>query len=330
MCDPEGIPQPREKVWPLVRRLPRLLAVTAAAALVLTGCASPNSSGDAALLDSITVSGDEGAAPTVSFADKEKGIEISETSIKVLTEGKGDATKKGDLVSADILMVSPTTGESISQTPFDGTTPAAFTVGDEQLLPGITKMIEGRTPGSRVLGAIAPADAFGEAGQPQLGIEAGQGIVLVVDIHGVEPSKADGEKQEPVEGMPTVTLEDDGAPVISIPEGEPSPDLQLAVLQKGDGAEVAENANVVINYRGVVWRTGEEFDSSWSRGAPATMSLANVVPGFSKAIVGQTVGSQVIVTVPPKEGYGDEKREGAKFEPTDTLVFVIDILKVVG
>ena len=80
---------------------------------------------------------------------------------------------------------------------------------------------------------------------------------------------------------------------------------------------------VRVHYTGVVWDEDEAFDTTWD-GEPASLTLDGVVPGFAQALEGQTVGSQVMVVVPPDQGYGDQA-QGAI--PADsTLVFVIDIL----
>jgi peptidylprolyl isomerase len=110
-------------------------------------------------------------------------------------------------------------------------------------------------------------------------------------------------------------------PAMSVEETE------IKTLSEGDGEVVQETDEVTVNYRGINGRTGEEFDSSWTSGQPATFALDGVVPGFSKAIAGQTVGSRVLVAIPPKDGYGTSGNPQAGIQGTDTLVFVIDIIK---
>lgn len=78
------------------------------------------------------------------------------------------------------------------------------------------------------------------------------------------------------------------------------------MLKQGDGPTVASGDFVIVQYRGVTWADGKEFDSSWKRGAPAQFQTTGVVTGFKKALEGQKVGSQVLVVIPPAEGYGDK------------------------
>ncbi|MBW8872546.1 MAG: FKBP-type peptidyl-prolyl cis-trans isomerase, partial [Leifsonia sp.] len=66
-------------------------------------------------------------------------------------------------------------------------------------------------------------------------------------------------------------------------------------------------------------------DATWTRGAPYTNTASGFVPGFTKALVGQKVGSQVIAVIPPADGYGSAGNGDIK--GTDTMVFVVDILK---
>jgi peptidylprolyl isomerase len=108
------------------------------------------------------------------------------------------------------------------------------------------------------------------------------------------------------------------------------------VLKAGNGPVVEDGDTVVVQYTGVLWDDNSVFDSSWDKGtsgAPATFTVstgedAQVIPGFSKAIIGQKVGSQLGVIIPPSEGYG-EAGAGQTIPGNATLFFVVDILGVV-
>ena len=127
--------------------------------------------------------------------------------------------------------------------------------------------------------------------------------------------------------MPTVKLADDGAPTVTIPKADPPAEEQIEVLKKGTGDVVAAGASVVLQYQGVIWGTGAVFDQSWGNG-PVTLATTDVIEGFSDALIGQSVGSQVLVVIPPGKGYGDAGVSSAGISGTDTLVFVIDILSL--
>jgi peptidylprolyl isomerase len=83
---------------------------------------------------------------------------------------------------------------------------------------------------------------------------------------------------------------------------------------------------VTVQYQGINWTSGEIFDESWGGGA-ANFTTDGVIEGFGAAMVGQTVGSRVVVIIPPDQGYGPSGgNPNAGISDTDTLVFVIDIL----
>jgi peptidylprolyl isomerase len=116
-------------------------------------------------------------------------------------------------------------------------------------------------------------------------------------------------------------------PTITVPETEPPTDLVVDTVVAGDGAEVEDGDLLVVDYVGVLWDGGEEFDSSWENEQPATFPIGTggVIEGWDEGLVGQTVGSRVLLTVPPDLGYGEE---GQGDIPGDaTLVFAVDLLE---
>jgi len=102
------------------------------------------------------------------------------------------------------------------------------------------------------------------------------------------------------------------------------------VLEANDsGAQVKSGQSVTVHYYGVNGRTGKKFDDSFSRGAPVTFPLAQVVPGFAKGLVGQHQGSRVLVAMPGSDGYdasGGSPQAGINVG--DSLIFVIDLVQV--
>jgi len=101
----------------------------------------------------------------------------------------------------------------------------------------------------------------------------------------------------------------------------------VQTLKAGDGPVVADTATVLVCYMGVNGRDGSVFDSTYERGAPTDFGLDGVIPGFQKAIAGQTVGSTVAVAMASADGYA-EGQPAAGIQPGDTLVFAIKILDV--
>jgi peptidylprolyl isomerase len=136
-------------------------------------------------------------------------------------------------------------------------------------------------------------------------------------------TRATGEAQTAEAGYPAVTLDANGAPSITAVKGEAPKEFGVSTLIKGAGAVVGSTDVVTVHYSGWLW-DGTPFDSSWTSGQPAQFSLEQVVPGFTKAIAGQTVGSQVIAILPPADGYGEQG--AGTIPPNSTLIFVVDIL----
>lgn len=113
---------------------------------------------------------------------------------------------------------------------------------------------------------------------------------------------------------------------------EPAPtEVQVADIVEGDGDEVAAGDQIEVKYVGAFYDSGEEFDSSWSRGAEETLPFGvcqqGVIPGFSIGPIGMKVGGRREITIPSEFGYG---AEGSP--PTipggAALVFVIDLVAV--
>jgi peptidylprolyl isomerase len=139
--------------------------------------------------------------------------------------------------------------------------------------------------------------------------------------------RAEGEPVEPQEGLPTVELGEDGAPTITVPDDDPPSELIVQPLIEGTGPEVESGDSITVHYTGVLWDDGTVFDSSWQSGAPATFEIGtgSVIAGWDEGLVGQPVGSQVLLVVPPDKGYPEGSPDGS-ISADDTLVFVVDIL----
>lgn len=103
--------------------------------------------------------------------------------------------------------------------------------------------------------------------------------------------------------------------------------LETTVLVKGTGPVVAKSDLLVADYLGQIWN-GKVFDNSYDRKQPAgfPIGVGAVVPGWDKALVGQTAGSRLLLVLPPSEAYGTTGNTSAGIKATDTIVFVVDII----
>ena len=282
---------------------------------------------------SIEVEGDFGADDLTMQAKTPLGAEALERS--VLIDGDGDAVAENDTVVAQLTLFNGKSGELVSSE-------QAGVPLNTDTQPWALESLACASVGDRILVVSPASEVLGEGGAANYSLEDADNIVLVFDIQSSEAApaepgtlesdqlleKAEGEAQKIPEGLPSVVLAEDGSPTITMPEGVAAPEkLTVQTLIKGDGEEVQEGDRVYVHYRGVIWRTGEEFDSSWSRGAPIDFLTTGVIDGFSKALVGQTVGSQVMSIVPAEDGgYGADQLVAMGHDSDDVMVFVLDIL----
>ena len=117
-------------------------------------------------------------------------------------------------------------------------------------------------------------------------------------------------------------------PVVEIPEGEPPAELESTDIVEGDGPAAEQGSQVTVEYVGVDYATGEEFDTSWGR-EPFAFQLGggSVIPGWDQGVEGMKVGGRRQLIIPPDLAYGAQGSP-PDIGPNATLVFVIDLLKV--
>jgi peptidylprolyl isomerase len=319
-----------------VRTLPALIVAVGLVAS-LAACSSSEStradcstapvSGDAS--ESVTATGDFGSKTVVDFPTPLIAKKLQVTEVE---SGDGDALTEGDFADFQATIWNAATGEYVTGTTFTADQPSRMLVGADadQLGP----ILECATVGSRVVGVSTLAQLFGDVDASADGLEADSNLVVVIDVTGGFGGKADGVDQLPKAGFPSVVTATDGTPGITIPNEDAPTTLESAVLKQGDGDTVKKGDYVTLQYSTFGWATpGIEGASSWADNAPTTViaqafnpeSTAGLFPGTEDAIIGQKVGSQVIVIVPADKSY-------AAGTATDTIadgstrIYVIDIL----
>ncbi|WP_108718031.1 FKBP-type peptidyl-prolyl cis-trans isomerase [Miniimonas sp. S16] len=129
------------------------------------------------------------------------------------------------------------------------------------------------------------------------------------------------------QSLPTVTGTFGEKPVLSFPETPAPEDLQVQVLEQGSGEEVEAGQSIEVHYLGQTWG-GRIFDNSYDRGSSISfpIGVGAVISGWDDSLVGQQIGSRVLVSIPPHLGYGHRGMPAAGIKGTDTLVFVVDIV----
>jgi peptidylprolyl isomerase len=115
-------------------------------------------------------------------------------------------------------------------------------------------------------------------------------------------------------------------PKVEVPQGAPPKELVTEDLEEGSGPAAMAGDEVSVNYVGVNYKSGSEFDASWSRGEPFTFALGSgmVIPGWEEGVVGMKVGGRRQLVIPPELGYGAAGSPPA-IPPNETLVFVVDL-----
>ena len=305
-------------------------ALTAAVALI-AGCSTASSTGSSSTtqttdLSAVRVTGADDAKPTLTF---KAPFVTSKTDRQVLKSGSGSIVTAGQRVSINYVGVNGADGKEFD-TSF-GKSDATFTLDTKDIIKGMVTGLTGTTVGSRVLIAIPPADGYGTTGAPSAGIGPTDTLLFVVDVKSTTTvlTRATGTAVRPRKGLPTVALnKSTGAPTITLLKGKAPTKLVVQPLIVGNGAKVTKGETITVNYTGVIWPGGKKFDSSWDRGTPDSFAIGvgRVIAGWDEGLVGQTVGSQILLVIPPDKGYGASGSPTAGIKGTDTLVFVVDIL----
>jgi peptidylprolyl isomerase len=312
-----------------VRR--RLVAVAAAPLLaalaVLAACGSSSGGGSSSTGTLPTVTGTVGSSPNVSIP----GVAAPGTlQVKVVQTGTGPAVAKGDLVVINYVGKIWKTNKVFDSSFQAGRSPASFQIGIGQVIPGFDHGLIGRTVGSRVLLVIPPAQGYGSSGNSQAGIAGTDTIVFVVDILGTHAGKVSATgapAPAPRAGLPKVST-GKGKPTITLPKTKPPSTLVVVPVLNGTGDTVRKGDLVVVQYVGVKWANGKQFDASWDRDSPVGFGIGvgQVIKGWDQGLVGKRVGDRVLLVVPPAYGYGAQGRSNAGISGTDTLVFAVDII----
>jgi peptidylprolyl isomerase len=120
-------------------------------------------------------------------------------------------------------------------------------------------------------------------------------------------------------------------PEVPKPSGEPPAGLQTIDLVKGKGKTAKAGQTASMQYVGVSWSTGEQFDASWDRGGQPfefQLGAGMVIPGWDEGIPGMKEGGRRLLIIPPDMGYGPSGTPDGSIAPNETLIFVVDLEKV--
>jgi len=275
---------------------------------------------DIAALASITWSVDDAGVPLLVFAAP---LSVAEGASRLVKEGDGAEIADGDLVTFDYTITSGVDGSVSASTYADGLGAQSLILTEEELDPVFYTALLGHKVGAEVIYANVTTDPSGLTTD----LVPIFGAITVTDV-ATPLARAEGTAVSPVDGLPVVTLADSGEPTVAIPATDPPADLVAQVLIEGEGGLLTEGQLAVVHYSGWLW-DGTAFDSSWSSGVPASLTLSEdqLILGWVQGLVGVPIGSQVLLVIPPSLGYGDTDQ--GSIPAGSTLVFVVDILAAI-
>jgi peptidylprolyl isomerase len=281
------------------------------------------SGSSASRLDAVTITGDVGTVPDVTWKDR---MTATTAENKVLVTGDGPTLEDGASVLAQYWIGNGFTEEKAVSS-YDEGKAQLFTL-DDQLSPVFLKALTGATIGSRVAVTASATEAFGETGNAGIGIANKDTVLIIVDVLSSLATEPSGTEAAAPSWMPAITSAD-AEPTAFDFAGIPQPagKFRKATLLAGAGERVRKGMTVAVDYLGQVYRADKPFDQSYTT-QPATFAIGvgQVISGWDKQVVGSTVGSRIVIEVPPKLGYGTAGNTDAGIKGTDTLYFVIDIL----
>lgn len=278
-------------------------------------------------LSSVKIEGKQGKEPKVTFDGRLDG---SKTETETVIEGDGETVADGDTATASFWIGNGFTQEEATSTYDQGPQKVELT---SDVLKPLREAIVGHKVGDRVAVLTSAEDAYGETGNPTIGIGNKDSVLFVVDILG----RADtvpaldgpqGEDKKPAGWAPTLIEKDGVVTGLDFSSAhKPSGKLIATTLVKGDGAKVKKGQTITVDYLGQVYDADKPFDESYSKDpAEFPIGVGQVIKGWDERLVGRTVGSRVILEIPPADGYGETGNESAGIKGTDTLFFVVDIL----
>lgn len=266
------------------------------------------------------------ADPNLAYLEENKakeGVQVTESGLqyKIIEEGEGEPP------TADSFVEVHYAGRLVNGEEFDSSykrgEAAVFPAG--RLIKGWTEALLMMKPGSKYELVIPSNLAYGESGA---GGVIPPGATLIFDVELInfmsaeefeELQKAELEafKQDQTAFL-AANKSVDG--VITTESG-----LQYKVLTEGAGKSPTAESMVTVHYRGTMI-DGTEFDSSYSRGEPASFPLNGVITGWTEGLQLMKEGGKYEFYIPYDLAYGE--RGSRSIPPFATLVFEVELISV--
>ncbi|WP_433335085.1 FKBP-type peptidyl-prolyl cis-trans isomerase [Spirillospora sp. CA-294931] len=280
----------------------------------------------------VSVSGKFGDEPKVSISKFRK--KPTKMTITNQVKGKGATLETGDMAFVKFAFYkwAKGKGKPVGSSYKQSKQPVTIPVGGDSGVKGLDKALPGHKVGDRFVAELPPKDGFGkEAAQVKLSEK--DTVVFVVDVMSAVSAGTPAGTMKKLDDKNLPTVEDAGArkaPKVTIPKVDAPDSLKIETLIEGKGPAVKKGESAFVNYQGQIWKTGKEFDSTWTKKKITTFGIGTgqTIPGFDKGLTGAKVGSRIMLVIPPKDGYGKNGQPQAGIKGDDTLVFVIDILGI--
>lgn len=269
-------------------------------------------------IDTIRATGAFGEDPTVVVPTP---FAIDRTRSRVLIEGNGPAVEASGIVEVNYVGYNGRTGEYFDSS-FRRGEAALFSL--QSVVPGFATGLAGHKAGSRVLVVIPGSEGYDAAGgSPGAGIEVGDTLVFVIDVIATSVTAASGSQAGGSLALP-VTTDAAGRPTVTLtPGATPPSDLVVQRVITGTQRPVGELDYVLVHYRTWSWKSGQLLEDKFD--TPDAGAIAETIPAWRTGIVGQPIGSRVLLIAPPEHGY-PEGSNNPPVDKGDTVVYVVDIL----
>lgn len=313
------------KITPLLMALICVLALC----LPLAACGSSSGivkEGTSSKFEELTdkpfsAKGTLGKKPSISFKTP---YTVTNYTYQIVQEGNGKKASDGDQLCLQQIVLNPSTGKEVNST-WKGDAVCSTFLTKKGIQAGFYKLFKGLRVNSTVVLAVS------ENSSSTTSTASASSYLLALTLTDARkiPQRASGTKVTSLDPtLPKVTLAKNGEPSISgLTTYKKTGKLVSQTLIQGKGKKIKASDTISVQYKGWVLggKADSPFDSSWSRGTPLSFSLSGgVITGWTKGLTGKTVGSQVLLIIPPSQGYGSTAQ--GSIPANSTLVFVVDIL----
>lgn len=253
-----------------------------------------------------------------------KGSPPDFLAITDLIEGIGHPYQVGEKMTVQYVGYDYETGKKFASS-WDEGKPLTFTLGKGEVIEGWEEGLSELEGADRRELVVPPSETKGKLPP---GIPQGKTVIFVVEPTPVFASankkKAAAESKQHAKAKAPPKSK----PKVTVPSGAPPKKLVIKDLKEGEGPAAKAGDELSVQYVGVNYKTGKEFDSSWSHGQPFgfTLGEGEVLAGWEQGVEGMKVGGRRELIIPPSLGYGPAGT--GSIPPNETLVFVIDLLEI--